>query len=212
MNSATGRPAVSDRPPGNPFATRFTRPGAIPPLDHRGQPLDLAPLVARLRDLGTASITGGHGHGKTTLLLAIADSLAAGGSVVRVLRVRGWSDAFAAWHAIRAAPSGSLVCVDGWDGLGPARRPLAAAARSFERLLLVTSHRPAGLPLLRNCDTTAGLLAAIVARLPVAEDRVTADEVAAAFRRAGGNLRDALSDLYDRYERAVATARRPAGG
>ena len=38
---------TSDARPGNPFATRYTRPGAIPPLDRHGIPLDVATLASR---------------------------------------------------------------------------------------------------------------------------------------------------------------------
>jgi hypothetical protein len=65
----------------------------------------------------------------------------------------------------------------------------------------VTSHRPTGLPLLRECETTSDLLRAIVARLPDRGGPVDEADIAAAFRRHGGNLRESLYDLYDRVER-----------
>lgn len=210
MMAAVPLPAISDRPPGNPFATRFTRPGAIPPLDAHGRPLDLKPVVSCLRRLRTAAITGGHGHGKTTLLLAIADSMAAAGAVVRVLRVRRWRDVFVAWRTVLTAPAGSVVCVDGWDSLGPPRRPLAWAARRLDRLLLVTSHRADGLPVLRHCDTTTDLLVAIVARLPDHGGSIAPTDVTDAFELTAGNVRESLYDLYDRYERTTAAVRQSA--
>lgn len=197
---------LSDRPPGNPFATRFTRPGAIPPLDALGLPLDLAFLVTRLRSLGSAAIVGPHGRGKTTLLVAIADRLADDGMPVVVLRSRKWRDGFAAIRAITAAPAGAVVCIDGWETLGPFRGPLRPIARLLGRGLLVTSHGAAGLPVLWECATSAALLGAIVARLPDHGGRIDAEAVAAAFARHGGDLRESLSDLYDRYERPAATA------
>lgn len=195
---------LSDRPPGNPFATRFTRPGAIPPLDRQGRPLDLAALTTRLRALGAAAIVGPHGHGKTTLLVALADGLAGDGLPVVVLRARTWRDCFLAIRAIAAAPAGGLVCIDGWETLGPYRGPLRQAARWLGRGLLVTSHGTAGLPVLCECGTSATLLHAIVARLPDQGGRIDAEVVATAFERHGGDLRESLSELYDRYERAAA--------
>lgn len=194
---------LSDRPPGNPFATRFTRPGAIPPLDRLGRPLDLAALVTRLRALRAAAIVGPHGHGKTTLLVALADRLAGEGVPVAVLRVWTWRDCFLAIRAIAAAPAGGTVCIDGWEALGPCRGPLRQTARWLGRGLLVTSHGTASLPVLWECDTSATLLHAVVARLPDHGGRIDAEAVATAFERHGGDLRESLSDLYDRYERAA---------
>lgn len=195
---------LSDRPPGNPFATRFTRPGAIPPLDRVGRPLDLAALATRLQALGAAAIVGPHGHGKTTLLAAMADRLAGDGLPVVVLRVWTWRDCFFAIRAIAAAPAGAMVCIDGWEALGPCRGPLRQIARWLGRGLLVTSHGTAGLPVLWECGTSATLLHAVIARLPDHGGRIDAEAVATAFERHGGDLRESLSDLYDRYERAAA--------
>jgi hypothetical protein len=205
MNVAGAVRFRSDRPPGNPFATRFTRPGAVPPLDRDGRPLDVAALAARLRTLGSAAIVGPHGHGKTTLLVAIADAVAAAGRPVSLVRARGWADILPTLAAIAGPPAGALVCIDGWESLGPGRWPLRQAARALGRPLLVTSHGPAGLPVLRACATSDKLLAAIVARLPDHGGRIGAEHVAAAFGRHGGNLRDSLAELYDRYERTAAS-------
>lgn len=193
----------SDRPPGNPFATRFTRPGAMPPLDRRGRPLDVAALAARLQALPGAAIVGPHGHGKTTLLVAIAAAWAADGLPVALVRVRGWADALPALATIARAGADALVCIDGWESLGPGRWPLRQAARLLGRTLVVTSHGPAGLPVLHSCDTSHELLHAIVGRLPDHGGRIDAADVMAAFARHGGDLRESLCDLYDRYERAA---------
>lgn len=207
MNAVAMARFHSDRPPGNPFATRFTRPGAVPPLDRDGRPLDVAALATRLEALGAAAVVGPHGHGKTTLLVALAAALAAAGRAVRIVRARGWADLLPTLKAIGGTPSGTWVCVDGWESLGPGRWLLRHIARLLRRPLVVTSHGPAGLPVLRACETSDELLASIVTRLPDHGDRITSDDVAAAFGRHGGDLRKSLSDLYDRYERiAVASA------
>lgn len=201
----------SDRPPGNPFATRFTRPGAVPPLDCRGRPLDVAALTARLRTLPAAAIVGPHGHGKTTLLLAIAAAWAADGLPVALVRVRGWADVLKALATIARAAADALVCIDGWESLGPGRWPLRRIARLLGRKLVVTSHGPAGLPLLHACDTSHKLLRAIVGHLPDHGGRIEAADVTTAFARHGGDLRESLCDLYDRYERAAPRRGAPRG-
>ena len=191
---------ASDGRPGNPFATRYTRPGAIPPLDRHGRPLDLAALIARLDGLGAAALVAPHGHGKSTLLLALAAALDAVERPVTMVRVRGWQDAWAACRAVVTAPRRTAVFIDGWEQLRFLAAPLRAAARLLRRTLLVTSHRPTGLPVLRECETTSDLLRAIVARLPDRGGPVDEADIATAFRRHGGNLRESLYDLYDRVE------------
>lgn len=211
MSVAVAARFRSDRPPGNPFATRFTRPGAVPPLDARGRPLDVAALIAQLPCRGPAAIVAPHGHGKTTLLVAIAAAVAAAGRPVQLVRVRRWADAVAALAAVVAAPAGGLVCIDGWESLGPGCWPLRQAARRLGRRLLVTSHGPAGMPVLWRCDTSPELLRAIIARLPDHGGRIVAEEIDAAFRRHAGDLRATLYDLYDRYERNAAVDDEPCG-
>jgi hypothetical protein len=57
-------------PASNPFATRFTRPGAIEFIFPAGE--SLATLVARLRACDwRGQITGPHGSGKAPLRAAL---------------------------------------------------------------------------------------------------------------------------------------------
>ena len=80
MHGAMLQPKFStDARPSNPFATRYTRPGVIPPLDRHGVPLDVATLAARFDAVTAAAIEGPHGHGKSTLLFALAATLHAMG-------------------------------------------------------------------------------------------------------------------------------------
>lgn len=192
---------ASDARPGNPFATRYTRPGAIPPLDHDGVPLDVATLASRFEAFMAAAIEGPHGHGKSTLLFALAATLHAAGRPVRIVQIRAWHDARTAGIAIATAPRGTAVFVDGWERLGLLAGPLRLVARAVGRRLLVTSHRPAGLPVLWKCETTPALVRAIVARTPDHGGAVNETDIDAAFNRHSGNVREALYDLYDTIER-----------
>ena len=191
---------ATDARPGNPFATRYTRPGSVPPLDQHGCPLDLAALIARLDGLEAAALEAPHGHGKSTLLLALAAAIDAVGRPVRIVRVRNWRDAWAACRAVVGAPRRTAVFVDGWDLLGVVAAPLRMAAQGMRRTLLVTSHRPTGLPMLWRCETTPDLLRAIITRLPDHGGLVDDADIAEAFDRHGGNLRESLFDLYDKVE------------
>jgi hypothetical protein len=187
----------------NPFATRFTRPGALPPLHADGTPLDLDALLARLESLGgSGAIEGLHGRGKTTTLLALAERAASRGMAVDCLRVRFLGDVPVVCRRVARLSPGSTLFVDGWESLG--RLP-CLLVRGLARLrgcrLVVTSHDPAGLPRLLECRTSPGLLATLVARLPESGDVIGAADVDEAFGEHSGNLRDALYDLYDRFER-----------
>jgi len=75
------RPAAAGRRPAadgvgrgmsdsNPFATRFTRPGQLPPFDAAGKRIDLDALLALAGRIRRAVIIGPHGSGESTLLAA----------------------------------------------------------------------------------------------------------------------------------------------
>jgi hypothetical protein len=195
----SGRPP---RPAPNPFATRHTQPGTVAPLDADGRPIDLDGLLSRLRDHeGCGAIVGPHGSGKTNLLVHLATELADHGGSLGPLRVRSGCDEFGIVRAILTATAGTVVCIDSWEQVGLATRLTARAAAAWRRCgLLVTSHAPTTLPTLVECRTSPAILTAIVAGLPNTGGSITQVDIAEAFARHAGNLRDALADLYDRFE------------
>jgi hypothetical protein len=204
----TSPATIVDRPvcrlPPNPFATRHTRPGALPPLDDRGDPLDISALADRCLVLPAAAIEGPHGHGKTTLIARIVEHLGERGVPVEVVRMRSAADGGRALLAVVRVGRGTLVCIDGWERLGRmAAAVVRLAARCRSVRLLVTAHRSTGLPVVMRCATSERLLRAIVERLPDHGGRIAAADVAAAFARHRGNLRESLYDLYDRFERRI---------
>ena len=191
---------------GNPFATRHTRPGRLPPLDASGLPLDLEALVGRALATRAAAIVGPHGSGKSNLLHHLAVGIEAAGGRVERVRLQFRRDTLRAWAALCAAGRGGTVCVDSWERAGPVERVvLVVLARACGCRLLVTAHRPiAWLPTLARCTTTPRLLAALVARLVAPPSRgggaVGAADVEAAFTGHDGDLREALYQLYDLVE------------
>ncbi|NDC53213.1 MAG: hypothetical protein EBZ74_02720 [Planctomycetia bacterium] len=207
---------TAGRPVGNPFSTRHVRPGALPALDSRGRPRDVAALLARLDAVGgSAALVGTHGSGKTTLLLHLAAALEAGGRRVERVRLRTVADwaplAGAAWRCAR----GGTVCIDSWERLGRLPALLVAwAARRVGARLLVTAHRPGPLPTLLECATSPALVTALVARLPRGDAALVpgAADVDAVFRAAAGNVREALFLLYDRHEVRRRGPAAPAAG
>ncbi len=186
----------------NPFATRHTRPGSIPPLDDEGQPRNLEKLLTAIDQLGSsAAIRGPHGTGKSTLLVALAEILADRGERVRCLRIRRPGGAWLVTGALRRMPPGGILCLDSWDELGNLARLLVTLqARLRGVRLLVTSHRTGLLPTLVRTRGTPAVLAGIVRRLPGEAGLLNEADLAAAFARHHGNLRESLASLYDRIE------------
>jgi hypothetical protein len=204
MNAAgTNAPSGTARRLRNPFATRFTQPGRLAPHGIDGLPLDLVRMLDQLAAVGgSGAIEGPHGSGKTTLLVALADRLMGESRLGGLVRLRSPGDAVSALRRILRAAPGTTICIDSWERMGTAAATLArwfAWRRGCG--LLVTSHRRTGLPSLIHCRTSAGLLERLVSTLPDHGGLIAGDDIAAAHAAHGGNLREALLDLYDRFER-----------
>ncbi len=194
--------ATLDRHRTNPFATRHTRPGALPPLAADGRPLDVGALLAQLDATAAAAIEGPHGTGKSTMLAALAAALRGAGRPVRLVQLRRRRDALAALAAAAGTPRGGTLCIDGWERTGRVTATViraVALARGYR--LLVTSHGATGLTPLARTSASRPLLEAVVARLPDHGGLIGPEDVAAAYASHPGNLRDALDVLYDRFER-----------
>ncbi len=186
----------------NPFATRFTRPGAVPPLDSLGLPLDVAALARRARCLGVSAIEGMHGAGKSTLLAALASTLADSGLLAGRIRSRSRRDGPIVARAVFRSRPGTMLCVDGWETLGVLQGALVSHVARYRGVgLIVTVHRPGRMATLVHCTTSPALLGRIVADLPDHGGLIAAEDVVDAYAAHGGNLREALYDLYDRFER-----------
>ncbi len=194
----------------NPFSTRHTRPGSIAPLDATGRPVDLDALLDRLHGLGgTAAIVGPHGSGKSTLLTHLAAALERQGGRAPRIRLHSWPDAAAVWMALWRARPGDTICIDSWECTGRLFGTLLrVVARSTGRCLLVTSHRRSGFPEVARCTTSPALLQSIVGGLPDHElwlgSLVRVTDIDEAFAHHGGNLRESLYELYDRFEAAAS--------
>ena len=186
----------------NPFCTRRVRPGALPYLFAAGQ--SAAGLVDRLRQNGWwGQITGPHGSGKSALLAALVPALEEAGRQPlavglhdRQRRLPIDPDGKAALHA------SSLLVVDGYEQLGRfSRFRVKRLCRRRGSGLLVTAHAPVGFAGLCQTAPDLELTRRIVDQLQHDHPAlVTADDVAAAFARQAGNLRETLFELYDLYE------------
>lgn len=154
-------------------------------------------LLDRLAALNwRAAIVGPHGHGKTTLLEDLAPRLETRGFRVRTISLR---EAHPRLDREDRTVLGSLgpqdvLLLDGAEQLGwIAWMGVRVRARRAGGLV-ITSHRPGLLPTLFECETTPELLAEIVGELSGAD--LDVEELHA---RHGGNVRDALRELYDRW-------------
>jgi hypothetical protein len=186
----------------NPFSSRHIRPGALHPLTAAAATWDIPELTGTIRATGgSAAIEGPHGTGKSTLLLAVARELAATDQLAGLLQLRSRADCLLAVRLVWEADRGSTVCLDGWERLGLIG---GLAVRLLARVrcchLVVTSHRPTGLPLTVTTAGSVAILRAIVAALPDHGGLIKANDLATAFALHGGNLRESLSELYDRFE------------
>ena len=185
----------------NPFATRFTRPGALSYLFPPGQSAES--LVAALAQAGWwGEIIGPHGSGKSTLLAELVPELERQGRQIYHLIFRSDGTASGVWPP---APgnwtSQTQVVVDGYEQLSWwQRRKLRSTCRRAGAGLLITAHRPCGLVTLLKTEPTAELAAKIVQQLlPTDDQTISSEDVRELCRQHPTNLREVLFGLYDLY-------------
>jgi hypothetical protein len=162
-------------------------------------------LMARLERLGRrGGIVGPRGSGKTTLLEDLAGRLEGQGWQIRLLRFnrdRRRLGSLARWDA------GDFVLCDGAEQLSFLDwRRLALRAASAGGLV-ITTHRAGRLPVLHRCETSPELLHGLAASLG---ERLSTRECGELHARHHGNLRAALSELYDRWTMGPYPGRRAA--
>jgi hypothetical protein len=185
----------------NPFSTRRVRPGALAHVFASGQ--DAARLVERLAANGwRGEIVGPHGSGKSSLLAALLPAIVAGGRRPFVIALHDGERRLPVnLRRIPGLSASTLVIVDGYEQLGRWNRwrlGRLCSARGWG--LLVTAHRPAGLPLVAQTSASLELAQTIVGRLLPSGSSIGRQEVAERFAAQQGNLRELLWELYDLYE------------
>ena len=201
----------------NPFATRYTRPGALEYIFPAGESAEA--LVARLgKQNWWGAIVGPHGAGKSTLLHTLLPALAAADrqpmlyTLHQNQRTLGIDRSTAAqWN------TSTQVIVDGYEQLKWwGRWRLKSLCRRRGAGLLVTAHGSVDIALLYRVVPTPAVALQVVEQL-LAGDRQAGDsletnspdhrsvvspaDVAAAFERQQGNVREALFELHDLFRK-----------
>ncbi|MEO7327645.1 MAG: hypothetical protein ABI193_03635, partial [Minicystis sp.] len=156
---------------------------------------------------GEGALIGPEGTGKSTLLQALVREAAQRGLRSRLLTI----DHDGLPPALPVSGE-QLLCLDEADRLSWFRlRLLRLRCRRRSVALLVTGHRPLGLPTLRqtrvSADLATSLAAQVLARSPSLPALVRAEEAGEMLREQRGNLRQVLLSLYDRYEERYARSR-----
>ncbi|MFG0266940.1 MAG: ATP-binding protein [Rhodopirellula sp. JB055] len=201
------------RPPSprtNPFASRHTRPGAIP---FRFGPNDpdsderFQNILTGLRQHRLGLIVGNHGSGKSTLLHGIAESLQTqfpGGKWIQLTGeperspLRGFSCVLANDRAVgevqSAVSPGGVLVVDGAEQLSPwGRYQLRRRAQRAGHACLVTAHRDLrGFHVLHRTKVTAKLIEGLLHEL--LRDHPDAREK---LMPTGGRLLETLPEITD---------------
>jgi hypothetical protein len=185
----------------NPFAA-----GRVEALEFRfPEGLDWSTLLERLEKFDfRAALVGPEGRGKTSLLEQLGERLEDRGFTARRATLRrGQRRLLRAERRrlLRELGPRDVLLIDGVQELSRwswwRLRWRSRAAGGF----VVTSHREGLLPTLLRCETSPELLEGLVAELLGTKNReeLAALDLLALYECHGGNVREALWELYDRW-------------
>jgi hypothetical protein len=185
----------------NPFATRFTRPGALRFRWPAGDSLEAC--LERLRASGWwGEIIGPHGSGKSTLLAALVPALAAAGRNPIAFELHAGERRLPHWRdRLRSLDARSIVAIDGYEQLGRFERwRIRRICKARGSGLLVTTHTSLGLPTVMRTRVDAELAMSLTRALVDVDSPIAEQDVRDALAAHNGDLREAFFTLYDLYE------------
>ncbi len=159
-------------------------------------------LMGRLEALHwRGAIVGPHGHGKSTLLGDLGRRLEMQGFQPLRLSLREAHPRLSLEERRRLRDLGptDVLLLDGAERLGWFAWRLVRFRSRRAAGLIVTTHEPGLLPTLVECRTTPELLGGIVGELLDGSDGGDVPDAAELHARHGGDVREALFELYDRW-------------
>ncbi len=188
----------------NPFATCWTRPGAIEFVFPHGESIER--LIAQLKENGwRGAIIGPHGSGKSTLLQSLKPAIASAGRKILAFQIRDGQPPVTRdlWKITAEFPrSQTILVIDGYERLAlPARINLLVRCALGHSGLLVTSHRQTCLPTLAELRPNSDLIRELVRRLtrqvsiPIENYHIDASHACH-----GSNVREIFFALYQQHE------------
>jgi energy-coupling factor transporter ATP-binding protein EcfA2 len=198
MNAATTTIAAPPSRNANPFATCWTRPGALPWCG------DVNAIVERLiRSNWRGQVVGPHGSGKTTLLRALVEPLRQAGKRPVL------------FDSLDAADSdGDVLLVEAFERLP--RREQWRRITAWRRAgvgFVVTTHRTmrswfAPLRVIAEMQPDETVVVELFERLTKSRPTpVTNTDALACFASRAGDLRETWFDLYLRHEELTRGSR-----
>lgn len=193
----------------NPFATCWTRPGALPYVE--AETACPSGVISRLASTGwRGQLIGAHGSGKSTLLQEVAQRLNAQGVMAIDCDMTHEDDC-------PVAPRGAVLMVEGFERLSGRERSASLKRwRSRGLGFVVTAHRPIRdflrpLPVLAVLRPSERLLRQLFGQLTAGcNTPVTWQDARSSFARRRGGLREVWFDLYDLHERRTREGRTAA--
>ena len=157
-------------------------------------------LLNRLKSLNyRAAIVGSHGSGKTTLMEDLGLKLADQGFRIHSLFLNEQHRTYPIGF-LRRIRDGlthkDIILFDGSEQLGPLNW-LRFRWQTRRAGVIITTHVPGRLPLLRLCETDPELLDDLVRRLCGHGLPPAKTDIRRLYDAHRGNLREALRELYD---------------